>query len=74
MASPGLLVAEGPRKKASNATNAVGRKMARKTAHSLIERRRRSKINEEFALLKNMIPACSGEMHKLAILQVGTCP
>jgi hypothetical protein len=27
-------------------------------------------MNEEFALLKSMIPACSGEMHKLAILQV----
>jgi hypothetical protein len=37
----------------------------------LIERRRRSKMNEEFAVLKSMIPACSGEMHKLAILQVG---
>jgi hypothetical protein len=27
-------------------------------------------MNEEFALLKSMIPACTGEMHKLAILQV----
>jgi hypothetical protein len=36
----------------------------------LIERRRRSKMNEEFNTLKNMIPACKGqEMHKLAILQ-----
>ncbi|OJJ49798.1 hypothetical protein ASPZODRAFT_1030901 [Penicilliopsis zonata CBS 506.65] len=44
--------------------------IARKTAHSLIERRRRSKMNEEFSTLKNMIPACRGqEMHKLAILQ-----
>jgi hypothetical protein len=44
--------------------------MARKTAHSLIERRRRSKMNEEFGVLKDMIPACAGqEMHKLAILQ-----
>ncbi|KAK1776168.1 hypothetical protein QBC45DRAFT_225557 [Copromyces sp. CBS 386.78] len=48
---------------------AAGRKIARKTAHSLIERRRRSKMNEEFALLKSLIPACTGEMHKLAILQ-----
>ena len=47
------------------------RKIARKTAHSLIERRRRSKMNEEFGVLKDMIPACEGqEMHKLAILQV----
>jgi hypothetical protein len=58
------------RKKQPSSTSAAGRKIARKTAHSLIERRRRSKMNEEFALLKSMIPACSGEMHKLAILQV----
>lgn len=46
--------------------------MARKTAHSVIERRRRSKMNEEFAVLKNMIPACKDqEMHKLAILSAG---
>ncbi|KAL7807814.1 hypothetical protein V8C26DRAFT_432557 [Trichoderma gracile] len=57
------------RKKQPSATSAAGRKIARKTAHSLIERRRRSKMNEEFALLKSMIPACTGEMHKLAILQ-----
>ncbi|KAL3468248.1 hypothetical protein BJX64DRAFT_247152 [Aspergillus heterothallicus] len=58
------------KKKQPSATSAAGRKIARKTAHSLIERRRRSKMNEEFATLKNMIPACRGqEMHKLAILQ-----
>ncbi|TDZ65878.1 Transcriptional regulator of form adherence 6 [Colletotrichum trifolii] len=57
------------KKKQPSATSAAGRKIARKTAHSLIERRRRSKMNEEFAVLKNMIPACTGEMHKLAILQ-----
>ncbi len=57
------------RKKPSNTS--AGRKIARKTAHSLIERRRRSKMNEEFGILKNMIPACAGhEMHKLSILQV----
>ncbi|OCL04628.1 hypothetical protein AOQ84DRAFT_300518 [Glonium stellatum] len=60
----------GTKKKQSNGTTAAGRKIARKTAHSLIERRRRSKMNEEFGVLKDMIPACSGqEMHKLAILQ-----
>jgi hypothetical protein len=64
--------AKGSKKKQPGATNASGRKMARKTAHSLIERRRRSKMNEEFGTLKDMIPACRGqEMHKLAILQVG---
>ena len=57
----------GPKPSAS----AGGQKIARKTAHSVIERRRRNKMNEEFSTLKAMIPACSGqEMHKLAILQV----
>lgn len=61
----------GGKKKQANGTTAAGRKIARKTAHSLIERRRRSKMNEEFGVLKDMIPACAGqEMHKLAILQV----
>ncbi|KAK4953456.1 hypothetical protein LTR28_006455 [Elasticomyces elasticus] len=56
-------------KKKANGTVA-GRKIARKTAHSLIERRRRSKMNEEFGVLRDLIPACKGqEMHKLAILQ-----
>ncbi|KAG8533370.1 uncharacterized protein KY384_002153 [Bacidia gigantensis] len=57
-------------KKQPSSTSAAGRKIARKTAHSVIERRRRSKMNEEFGTLKDMIPACSGQdMHKLAILQ-----
>lgn len=61
----------GKRKQNGTGNTAAGRKIARKTAHSLIERRRRSKMNEEFAVLKDMIPACTGqEMHKLAILQV----
>ena len=55
-----------------SSTTAAGRKTARKTAHSIIERRRRSKMNEEFNTLKGMIPACRGQsMHKLAILQAG---
>jgi hypothetical protein len=62
----------GTKRKQTGNTSAAGRKIARKTAHSLIERRRRSKMNEEFGVLKDMIPACRGqEMHKLAILQVG---
>ncbi|KAL5349497.1 hypothetical protein ACLOAV_005790 [Pseudogymnoascus australis] len=61
--------AAASKRKPPSATSAAGRKMARKTAHSLIERRRRSKMNEEFGVLKDMIPACKGEMHKLAILQ-----
>ncbi|KAK5120919.1 hypothetical protein LTR85_005703 [Meristemomyces frigidus] len=60
----------GKRKQNGTGNTAAGRKTARKTAHSLIERRRRSKMNEEFDTLKGMIPACTGqEMHKLAILQ-----
>lgn len=63
--------ANGTKRKQAGGTTAAGRKIARKTAHSLIERRRRSKMNEEFGVLKDMIPACTGqEMHKLAILQV----
>ena len=62
----------GNSKKKQAGGSTAGRKVARKTAHSLIERRRRSKMNEEFATLKNMIPACEGQdMHKLSILQVG---
>ena len=63
-------IASLPKKKQPSSTSVAGRKIARKTAHSLIERRRRSKMNEEFGVLKDMIPACTGEMHKLAILQV----
>ena len=59
------------KKNSGKSTTAAGRKIARKTAHSLIERRRRSKMNEEFGVLKDMIPACQGQdMHKLAILSV----
>ena len=64
--------AAGAKKKQPSSTSVAGRKIARKTAHSLIERRRRSKMNEEFGVLKDMIPACTGEMHKLAILQVSS--
>ncbi|CAD6566181.1 MAG: hypothetical protein ASARMPRED_008577 [Alectoria sarmentosa] len=57
-------------KKQPSSTSVAGKKIARKTAHSVIERRRRSKMNEEFGTLKAMIPACTDqEMHKLAILQ-----
>ncbi|KAI4258254.1 MAG: hypothetical protein LQ352_001307 [Teloschistes flavicans] len=57
-------------KKPPNTTSQAGKRIARKTAHSVIERRRRSKMNEEFGVLKNMIPACKDQdMHKLAILQ-----
>lgn len=69
--APSAVGASGARRgKQPSTTSAAGRKVARKTAHSLIERRRRSKMNEEFGVLKEMIPACRDqEMHKLAILQ-----
>ena len=70
-ATPEPVATSTTKRKQPSATSAAGRKIARKTAHSLIERRRRSKMNEEFGTLKDMIPACRGqEMHKLAILQV----
>jgi Helix-loop-helix DNA-binding domain len=61
-------------------TSKPTKKAIRKTAHSLIERRRRSKMNDAFSTLKDMIPACrtrderdpSGkEMHKLDVLNAG---
>ena len=61
-------------RKQPSSTSAAGKKMARKTAHSVIERRRRSKMNEEFAVLRDLIPACKNQdMHKLAILSVRSC-
>lgn len=65
--------APSAKKKQSAANSSTPpRKVARKTAHSLIERRRRSKMNEEFSTLEGMIPACKDQdMHKLAILQAG---
>ncbi|KAG6039478.1 hypothetical protein E4U19_005799 [Claviceps sp. Clav32 group G5] len=56
------------RKQPPNATSAAGRKTARKTAHSLIERRRRGKMNEEFDVLRGLVPACTLHMHKLSVL------
>ncbi|ORY62099.1 uncharacterized protein BCR38DRAFT_458699 [Pseudomassariella vexata] len=67
--APSKAASSGSKKKQSSSNSATRRKIARRTAHSLIERRRRSKINDEFAILKDLIPACTGEMHKLAILQ-----
>ncbi|KAL8739060.1 MAG: hypothetical protein Q9181_000242 [Wetmoreana brouardii] len=61
---------KGAGRKQPSSTSQAGKRIARKTAHSVIERRRRSKMNEEFGVLKDMIPACKDQdMHKLAILQ-----
>lgn len=63
-----------------NTTSKPTKKAIRKTAHSLIERRRRSKMNDAFSTLKDMIPACrtgderaanGKEMHKLDVLNAG---
>ncbi|EWC48960.1 hypothetical protein DRE_00265 [Drechslerella stenobrocha 248] len=60
-------------KRKTPGVSAAKRKIARKTAHSEIERRRRSKMNDQFAKLKEMVPACKNqEMHKLAILEATT--
>ncbi|EGX45027.1 hypothetical protein AOL_s00173g128 [Orbilia oligospora ATCC 24927] len=62
----------GTKRKATG-VSAAKRKIARKTAHSEIERRRRSKMNDQFAKLKSMVPACKNQdMHKLAILEATT--
>ncbi|KAF3922504.1 hypothetical protein AA313_de0210059 [Arthrobotrys entomopaga] len=62
----------GSKRKATG-VSAAKRKIARKTAHSEIERRRRSKMNDQFAKLKSIVPACRNQdMHKLAILEATT--
>ncbi|KAI0014543.1 hypothetical protein F4780DRAFT_767796 [Xylariomycetidae sp. FL0641] len=75
-ASNGATPSDGnptPYKKRRAATSPSAKLAARRVAHSDIERRRRSKINEEFEKLKSLVPACAGEdMHKLAILQAAT--
>ncbi|OAQ58961.1 HLH transcription factor [Pochonia chlamydosporia 170] len=50
-------------------SSATSSRATKKTAHRLVERRRRDKTNEAFAVLESMIPACTGNVHKLAILQ-----
>lgn len=63
--------AAGTKLERTNSTATTGRNVVRKTAHTLIERRRRSKIKEESGMLKNITPACAGQqMHRLAILHV----
>ena len=49
------------------------KKNERKIAHRYIERRRRSRLNDEFTTLRGLIPSCAGQvMQKLTILQVST--
>ena len=62
---------ETAKKGRRSSTRVADREITRNKAHSLVEHRRRVKMNEAFAVMKDMIPACSGEMRKLDILQVG---
>ncbi len=39
--------------------------LRRKTDHSVIERRRREKINEKLVALQNLVPACRKECQDL---------
>lgn len=60
-----------------NISDSELKRNARRTAHSEIERRRRSKMNQEFESLKILVPACQQTissngntgLHKLVILQ-----
>ncbi|KAJ1023481.1 hypothetical protein NDA16_003098 [Ustilago loliicola] len=46
-------------------TRRKSRVLRRKTDHSIIERRRREKINEKLVALQNIVPACRKECHDL---------
>lgn len=50
----------------------LARQPTRKTAHKLIERRRRAKLNEEFDVLKAKLPVSLHGAFKLEIIQVST--
>ncbi|KAK9447598.1 uncharacterized protein V1518DRAFT_421415 [Limtongia smithiae] len=77
LAPASAAAAPAPKTRRGHGVSAATRKTARKIAHSAIERRRRSKMNDEFDALKSMVPACrvasqaNGEtnLHKLGILQ-----
>ncbi|CAG8541192.1 1248_t:CDS:2 [Ambispora gerdemannii] len=47
------------------------RELARKIAHSAIERRRRERINDKIVKLQQLVPSCADQpqIHKLTILQ-----
>ncbi|KAH8925747.1 hypothetical protein BT69DRAFT_1087363 [Atractiella rhizophila] len=52
------------------ATKKTTRKVSRKVSHSLIERRRREKINDCLDTLKNIVPQCQEQMsNKMAAKQ-----
>lgn len=79
-----VTAARGIKRKAATATAAAAKSKkagqadeklkARKSTHSEIERRRRLKINKQFDLLRDLVPACQNQdMHKLTILEVRFC-
>lgn len=54
----------------SASTSSASRKnrpLRRKTSHSVIERRRREKINEGLVSLQHLVPACRDELHELLL-------
>ncbi|CEG64098.1 hypothetical protein RMATCC62417_01133 [Rhizopus microsporus] len=54
-----------------SSTTADEREQARKISHSAIERRRRERINDKIAQLKQLIPSCADRhnLHKMTVLQ-----
>lgn len=48
-------------------TTRKNRPLRRKTSHSVIERRRREKINEGLISLQYLVPACRDELHELLL-------
>ncbi|PWN38500.1 uncharacterized protein FA14DRAFT_27511 [Meira miltonrushii] len=48
-------------------TTRKNRPLRRKTSHSVIERRRREKINEGLISLQHLVPACRDELHELLL-------
>lgn len=51
----------------TNTTTRKNRPLRRKTSHSVIERRRREKINEGLISLQHLVPACRDELHELLL-------
>lgn len=54
-----------PAPAASTTNKRRSRPLQRKTSHSLIERRRREKINEGLVSLQRLVPACRDELHEM---------
>ncbi|KAI9323084.1 hypothetical protein BX666DRAFT_2108124 [Dichotomocladium elegans] len=61
----------GPGEVRESHSTADQREHARKISHSAIERRRRERINDKIAQLRQLIPSCSDKehLHKMTVLQ-----